>query len=80
MLIAHTYPNANSDTDHHANGNGNGNTNSNRDAHTKVFTHTASASDATTSPIAQKRLVTDVKWLGTREKLSRVSQLRREAI
>ena len=55
MLIAHTYPNANSYTDRHVDSDAYayGNTNSDRDAYTKAFTHTAASTDATTSPIAK---------------------------
>ena len=76
MLIAHTYPNANSYTDSHGNRdvdsddyiNTNGNGNSDRDAYPKTFTHPSASSDAATSPIAGKQVVTNVKWLGAREK------------
>ena len=45
------------------------------DTYTKTCAHAEASSHATISPV-----VNDVKWLGTREKSSRVSQLRRQGI
>jgi hypothetical protein len=46
----------------------NGDTDINADGYSKAFTHTEASSDAATSPIAEKQVVTDVKWLGARER------------
>ena len=79
MLIAHTYRNANSYTDSYANCNvdtdayvdSDTNPNGNPDSYAKAFTYTAASSDAATSPIADKRVVINVEWLGSsRENLA----------
>ena len=54
--------NCNGDTNSHANGY--------VDAYTfgEAFAYAEASSNSATSPIAEERLVTNVKWLGTREK------------
>jgi hypothetical protein len=75
--ISNANANANNyaERNNHADANSNSNTNSHADGHTngdgactKAFTHTAASSDPATSPIAEKQVVTDVKWLGARQK------------
>jgi hypothetical protein len=75
VLIAHTYAYANCYSESY--GDGDSHTNNNPDTYAKAFTHPSASSDAATSPIAGKQVVTNVKWLGAREKISRVSQLTR---
>jgi hypothetical protein len=80
-----THSNADGNTHTHANANANANADSdsyadsNSEAYTyaKDVTRTEASSHTGASPIADKRLATNVKWLGTREKTSRVSQLPR---
>jgi hypothetical protein len=71
---SYIYPDANghshTDTNTYSYCDGNGLADSDCDpnAYTKAFTHTETSADAATSPIAEKQVVTNVKWLEAREK------------
>ena len=72
------YTNSNSNSDCNSSTNRDSNTYAYSDAdavHWEMFTHAEAAPDTGTSPIEETRLAPNVKWLGTREKTSRVSQL-----
>jgi hypothetical protein len=65
---ANGYSHTDTNTYCHSDGNGHADGDCDHDAYSKAFTHTEATSDAATSPIAEKQVVTNVKWLEAREK------------